>query len=439
MRLPKITAAATLAALLALLALPLPAAAETRTLERIVAVVNDSVILASDLEEEVAMYRQQMQQQGQTPPGDDALREQMLDEMIAQELQVQRARQFGISVDDEAVNRALEQIAADNNTDLSGLRELFNAQGVDFATVRDDVRHQLIIQQLQQGAVHSRINIAEQDIDDFVERLEQAEGEGEDEREYRVEHILIGTPSGASSDEVDAARAEAEEVLAQLDEGADFAELAAEVSAGPQASEGGDLGWRAGDELPALFLEAVQEMEQGELSPPLESSNGFHILRLAETRGGEQTVTETRARQILIRSAADDAGAGDEAAREQIQELRRRLDAGESFDDLAATHSDAPDSADEGGDMGWFGPGDVTPGFHEVVDELDGGDISEPFQTEEGWHIVEVLDRREVEGEDAHLRAQAEQMLFRERVEEETERWIAELRDEAFIDKRLER
>ncbi len=426
-----------LATLLALGALfPSALAAEARPLERIVAVVNDNVILASDLEEEVAMVRQQMLQRGESPPSDDVLRERILDQLITEELQLQRARRFGLSVDDEAVNRALQQIAANNNTDISGLREQFAAQGVDFSTLREDVRNQLIMQQLQQGAVHSRVNVAEQEIDDLV--AEMAEEADTADREYRIEHILISTPSGADDEAVAEKRREARAVIAQLEAGADFAELAAEHSDGPQAQEGGDLGWRGQDQLPTLFVEALEGLQPGDLSEPLESSNGFHILRLADRRGGAQTVTETRARQIFIRSG-DREQAADDAARERIHELRRRLDAGEAFNDLAATHSDDPASADEGGEMGWFGPGDVSPAFQEVIDDLGVGEISEPFQTEEGWHIAEVQQRREAEGDDRHLRAEAEQRLFRNLVEEETERWISELRDEAFIEKRLER
>lgn len=421
-------------ALLSLL-LPVTSGAETRTLERIVAIVNDRVILASDLEEEVALVRQQIQQQGQQPPPAAALRERVLDQLVNESLQLQHARRMGISVSDDMVNRALEQIARENNTDLTGLREHFSRQGIEFSTVREDIRTQLILQQLQQRAVASRITIAEQDIEDFIARLDEADDE---EVEYRVQHILISASSSAGDDEIEQARAQAEQAAAELREGGDFARMAAEISAGPQATEGGDLGWRAPDQLPSLFLEAIEGLRPGQIADPVESARGFHILLLAERRGGmDQAVAETRARHILIR-ADDDGEMQDSEARQRITQLRERLDGGASFDNLARGHSEDPGSASEGGDLGWFGPGEMTPAFQEVVDDLEVGATSEPFRTEFGWHIVEVLDRREIQDQGQRQRAQARQVLFRERVEEETQRWIRELREEAFVDKRLD-
>lgn len=418
-------------ALLALLvALPPGAvvAAEQQTLESIVAVVNDDIILASELDEEVELARQQLRQQGQRASGQE-LRRQVLDSLIDERLQLQRARQFGISVSDEQVNRALQDLAERNDTDLTGLRQRLNADGIDFATIRDDIRTQLILQQLNQRRVASQINIRDEAIDDFL--AEQDEPDDGDEIEFRIDHILV------TDDDKDAAAERAGEVREQLAAGEDFADLAQQVSAGPNADDGGDLGWRTPDNLPQLFQDALADMTTGEISEPLESANGYHILRLADRRGGE-TVTEHRTRHILI--TPDGGGEqAEEQARERVAELRDQLQTGVEFAELAAEHSDDADSAADGGELGWVGPGDVEPAFQEVISELPTDRLSEPFRTEAGWHVAEVTDRRRESGDqERYRRAQAEQQLFRDRVAERTEEWIGELRDEAFIEKRLD-
>lgn len=421
------------ALLLAVLA-PFSGAAATETLERIVAVVNNDVILASELDEEVGLARQQIRQQGQQPPPDSTLREELLDQLINERLQMQRARQFGINVGDAAIERALQQIADDNNTDLTGLREEFQRQGVDFATVRDDVRRQLIVQQLQQRAIYADVNVSEQEIEDFLERNQE---EADEDTEYRVQHILLSV-RGDDEDAMAAARERAEALVADLRDGDDFAALAAEYSDGPQAQDGGDLGWRSPDRLPALFLEALEPLRAGQIADPVESSNGVHILRLAERRGGvDEAITETRARHIMIRTD-DGSDMDDEQARDRIVELRRRLEGGASFDNLASGHSDDPASASDGGQLGWFGPGDHSPAFHEAIDDVPTGELSEQFRTEEGWHIAEVQERRSVDDRSRYRRAQAQQILFREKVQEETQRWLRELREESYVDKRLD-
>lgn len=413
-----------------------PAMAEARTLERIVAVVNDRVILASDLEDEMALVRQRLQQEGESVPPDHVLRERMLDELITEDLQIQRAHRFGITVDDDAVNRALRQLAEDNDTDLAGLRDMFAAQGIEFASVREDLRNHLTIQQLRQRAVASRVSISEQDVEDFLARIERLEDR---EAEYRLQHILIAAPGDANGDVIEEARAQAETVYDDLDDGADFERLAAEVSDGPRALSGGDLGWRTPDRLPALFVEAIEDLQPGEIAAPVRSANGFHILRLADRRGGDgdRSITETRARHILIRGG-EGPETDDSEAHDRIVELRGRLQAGASFDSIARGHSEDPGSAAEGGDLGWFGPGDMSPAFQQVVDELAVGELSEPFRTEFGWHIVEVQDRRQREDAERYRRARARQLLYEERVQEETQRWLGELRDEAFVEIRLD-
>lgn len=419
--------------LLALLT-PLGGAAATETLERIVAVVNNDVILASELEEEVGLARQQIRQQGEQPPPDATLRAELLDQLINERLQMQRARQFGISIGDAAIERALQQIADDNSTDLTGLREEFQRQGVDFATVRDDVRRQLTVRQLQQRAIYADINVSDQEIEDFLEANQE---ETDEEAEYRVQHILLAVRSD-DEDAIASARERADALIEDIRDGEDFAALATEYSDGPQAQDGGDLGWRSPEQLPALFLDAVETLRTGGIAEPVESANGVHILRLADRRGGaESAVNETRARHILIRTG-DDSDMDEEEARDRIVELRRRLEDGAAFDDLASGHSDDPASASDGGQLDWFGPGEHSPAFHEAIDEVPTGELSEPFRTEEGWHIAEVQERRSVDDRSRYRRAEAQQVLFREKVQEQTQRWLRELREESYVDKRLD-
>lgn len=413
------------AALTLLVGLVVGTAHADETLDRIAAVVNDDIILASELDEEVELARQQLRQQGEQNTSGD-LRTEVLDTMVNERLQLQRAREYGISVNDDQVNRALQQLAERNGTDLSGLREQVRSAGIDFDTLRDDIRTQLVLRQVNQRVVASRVNISDEAIDEYL--ADQDEEDDSDETEYRAEHILIDGDDGAER---------AAEVVERLRDGADFAEVAAEVSAGPRADEGGDLGWREPDQLPELFRDALETMDEGEISDALESSNGYHILRLAERRGGE-TVTEARTRHIVVRAEGSDEEA-EQAARERAAELRERIAAGESFDEVAAEHSADDDTADEGGDLGWVGPGDVDPAFAEVIDQLETGELSDPFRTEAGWHIAEIRERRETAGDaEQRRRAEAEQELFRERVAERSRDWVQELRDEAFIEERLE-
>lgn len=434
-RFPGLLPALSIALLCSAILAPSTALAERQTLERIVAVVNDRVILASELEEEIAIIRQQLRQQGESPPPEAELRERLLDELIDESLQVQRARQYGISVSDEAVNRALRDVAEANGTDLTGLRDRLADEGIDFARLREDTRNRLIIQQLRQRSVASQVSITDQDIEEFLARIDRAE---QQRTEFRVQHILISVPSGAGEDTADAAREDAAAVVDDLRAGADFADTAAEVSDGPEALSGGDLGWRGRDQLPALFVETLEDLRPGDISEPVQSANGFHILRLADRRGGaSQTITETRARHILVRTGDDD-GMDDAEARQRVADLRRRLEAGAAFEELARGHSDDAASAREGGDLGWFGPAEMTPAFQEAIDDLEQGELSEPFRTEHGWHIAEVRDRRERDDAERHRHAQARQALYRQRVEEEAQRWLRELRDEAFVDKRLD-
>lgn len=399
-------------------------------LERIVAVVNDSVLLESELEEQSRLVRQRMQRAGEDPPPPAVLRERLLDDMILEEIQIQHARRRGIEVDDEAVNNALRNMAADRGTDLAGLRERAADTDLDFAQLREEVRTQLLLSRLRQRVIASQVTVAEQEIDDFLSRLDRSRSQ---DLAYNVRHLLLRVPDGASDAAVAEARERARALVEDLRGGADFAAVAARESEGPEALSGGDLGWREAGQLPGLFVEALDSMTPGQVSEPLRSPNGFHVLKLVDRRGGApQTITEHRARHILLRDTSDS-----DRPRRELAELRRRIEDGASFEQLARRHSEDEGTAAQGGDLGWFGPGEMTPAFQEVVETLEPGQLSEPFRTPFGWHLVEVLDERQRTDVERYRRAQARQTLYRRQVEEQTRRWLRERREESYIDVRL--
>jgi peptidyl-prolyl cis-trans isomerase SurA len=428
-------------AALAAVALPLclagaPALAQSgdgvRHLEGIAAVVNDGIVLESELETEVARVRERMEREDQQIPPRDVLRERVLEELVLERIQLQHAARNGITVDDAAVNDALRSMADNYGTDLAGLRTRFERQGVPFDRLREDVRDQLIVSRLRERAVASRVQVSEQEVDDFMDRMERA---SDRRAEVRLRHILVGLPSDASTSEVETARQRAGGVVGELQDGADFGPLATRISDGPRALEGGDLGWRRRSELPGLFLDAIDGLEPGAIAGPLRSPNGFHVLKIVDRRGGQvERITEHRARHILLR-----AGDGDEdAPRERLAELRARIEGGASFERLARAHSQDQSSVAQGGDLGWIGPGDMPPAFRQVLQGLAPGQMSEPFRSPMGWHLVELVDTRERTDVEAFQRAQARQALYRRQVEEETQRWLRQLRDQAYVRLRLD-
>ncbi|MEF8833702.1 MAG: peptidylprolyl isomerase, partial [Halofilum sp. (in: g-proteobacteria)] len=382
-----------LTAIACVIAIALPAAAPaTETLDGIAAVVNEDVVLQSELRAEVEFVRDQMRRNGQRVPPDSVLRDRILERLILEKIQLQRAEQRGISVDDEAVNNALRNMADRNGTDLSGLRERVEADGMDFQRLRSDIRRQLIVSRLRQREVASQVQVSGDEVDSALDRMERAE---QQETEYNLRHILIGVSSDATDAEVEAAREEAEALVEQLRDDADFASVATRASDGPEALNGGDLGWRPATSLPELFVEAVRGMSTGAVSSPLRSPNGFHILKLEDRRGGsEQTVTEIRARHILLkddRGAENpddptDADTGGESPRERLEALRQRIRAGADFAQIARANSADQGSASRGGDLGWVGPGEMTPAFEQVIEGLEPGTLSEPFRSPYGWH-----------------------------------------------------
>lgn len=402
-------------------------------MDRIVAVVNDDVIVMSELEQRVQTVRAQLRESRTQVPPTDVLRKQVLERLILDRLQVQLAELNGLRVEDETLNAALTGIARQNNLSLGEFRDILERDGYDFLSFREDIRQQLLIQRLRQREVEARVNVSQRDIDNFLATRAQ---QGNPDAEYHLGHILLAVPEAASSEAIERRRQEAEALVARLQGGADFAEVAVAQSDGQQALEGGDLGWRKGAELPSLFAEQVRDMQVGEVRGPLRTASGFHILRLNDQRGaGRHVVVQTQARHILMRTSEV---LSDDDAELRLAQLKERVENGDDFAELARTLSDDRASAVDGGSLGWLSPGDVVPVFEREMDALAPGQISTPFRTQFGWHIVQVLERREFDGSEAVARDRARAQIRERKMSEEMENWLRQLRDQAYVEYRLE-
>lgn len=402
-------------------------------LDNIVAVVDDDIITRSELNSALAIVSQQLEQ-GETPlPPQDILERQVLERLILTKLQLRAAEQNGVVVDDSTLNAAIERLARSNKLTLSQLREAVQRDGVNFADFREQIREEILATRLRQRVVDSQIQISEQEVDSVVSN--QFSRGGEDNRDYHVAQILVAVPEGASPDQIQAARNKAQDVLEKLREGADFKRLAVAISDGRQALEGGDLGWRKADQLPTLFADVVPQLQVGQLSDLIRSPSGFHIVKLLEAKGtSEPMVTRTRVRHILIEP---DDTASPEETQLRLRQLKQRVEEGEDFAELARAHSDDSTSAFKGGDLGWISEGDMMPEFEAVMDRLEPGQVSAPLETRYGWHLVQVINRRQEQGGDELQRANVRRALLQRRAEEEWDLWLRRLRDEAYVEIRL--
>jgi peptidyl-prolyl cis-trans isomerase SurA len=417
---------------LACLLLPLMAGAKVEMLDRIVAVVNDGVIMQSELDARVDEIRQRIAGQGQGVPPADVLEQQVLDRMIEEKVQLQLAERGGLKVDDSDLNQAISSIAQRNGMTLEQFSESVRQQGQDWAAFREQIRREMIINQLQQRQVSQRIRITDREVNRF---LESSMGQRLFESEFHLGHILISVPPEADSEAVQQAREKAEAVLADLRGGANFQDTAIARSDGQLALEGGDLGWRPAAQLPSLFAETAVDLEPGELSDLIRSGAGFHILKLKDKRGGDTRMVEQhQVRHILI---AADALTKPAQAERQARELRRRIADGEDFAELARQFSDDPGSAREGGSLGWVSPGEMVPTFERVMDSTNVGEVSSVFETRFGWHFLQVMDTRTADMSEQYREMKARQALSQRRFEEELQRWLQEKRGEAYIDIRL--
>lgn len=416
-----------------------PVAAQTRELsgtgqllDGVAAIVNDGVVLRSELELEVRRIAERLQAQGTPLPPPRQLREQVLERLIVQQIQMQRAERAGIQVSDETLNQALANIAQRNKVPLADLPALLAEEGIDYPTYRNELRSQIAMDQLRQKEVVARIGVSPREVDEYLAR--QAEKAGLDQ-EYLLAQILVAVPPSASTEQLQVAEERIAEISRRLAAGEDFGQLAAAYSDGQQALEGGSLGWLKGAELPSLFADVAPGLERDQVSPPLRSGSGFHLVKLLDRRGGEPIIeNQVRVRHILIQT---NEILDDDAARQKLLEIRSRLVAGGDFAAEAKAVSEDEQSAIEGGDLGWSGPGTFVPAFDKVVAELPLNEISQPFKTQFGWHILRVEDRRTYDATADRQRQRAIIAIRNSKLGDETEIWTRRLRDEAYVEVRI--
>ncbi len=396
-----------------------------------VAVVNEDVILNSQLEEAVDSIKRQIRASGNTPPTDTELREQMRERLIMQEIQSQRAAQRGIRIGDEELNQALEGIARHNGMNLREFARALRSEGVDFLMVREQVRNELLTNSLRQREIDARVSVTDREIDAFLAKTRK----NDQATEYRLEHILIAVPDGSTDDVRAAARAEAEQIRQAVIDGASFSQMAISRSDATTALDGGDLGWRTAGALPTLFADEVDDMSVGSVSPVIETGSGYNLIRLADQRGGQaaQLITETRARHILLQP---NAIRDEYETRERAAELLDELKGGRDFAEAAREYSDDSGSANQGGDLGWQGPGSFVPEFEQRLAELEANEISEPFETQFGIHIVQLLERRTRDSAEDISRNQARMAIRQRKIAEEYEDWLRRQRAEAYVELR---
>lgn len=429
----------TVAMMASLITLPFtgPAAQAALTiadpLDRIVAVVNDQVITALELDKEMGLIKQQLRQQNTQLPPDAVLQRQLLERMILRNIQLQIADRGSIRVDEETLNRTVENIAAQNRMSLGQFRDTLAREGLDYEDFRENMREEITINRLQQSQVTNRIVITQQEIDTFISN--QALRSGAD-KEFHLGHILISVPEAASAENIAAARQKAEQVVARLRTGADFFQTAVSVSDGQQALEGGDLGWRRAAALPTLFADWVLVQKDNSISDALRSPSGFHIIKLLGQRSTEarHVVTQSHARHILIRP---ELGEDNGQALARLHEIRRRLIAGADFAELAKAESKDPGSAVQGGDLGWVSPGEMVPEFEQAMQALAVNEISQPVRTQFGWHVLQVLERRDHDNTEKVQREKAQEVLRARKTDPAMQAWIRRIRDEAFVENRL--
>lgn len=405
-----------------------PHALAIQPLDQIIAVVNDDVITQNELKTRVSDYANQLKLSTSTSPEMKALKKQVLERMIRNQIQLQQASRLGIKIDDIALNRVLEQLASSNKISLDQLKSRLEEENIEFGRFREQTRNELIIKQLQQRVVTNRISVSDQEVNQFIQQnLEQKSGN----TKYHLLHILIATPESAKPEDIKKAKDKATQLHTEILGGADFKNLAIKKSAGRKALQGGDLGWRKASELPEDFVIAIRDLNKGDTSLPVHSASGFHILRLVDKSNDQHVVTQTHARHILIRTDSDTS---DNDAEKLLSKIKNRLKNGEDFAQLASEYSQDPGSKNKGGDLGWTDPGSFVTEFEDVMAKLNDGQTSEPFRSQFGWHLLQVLGRRDQDKTLTNIEAQARMSIRKRKMDEELRLWLRRIREEAYVE-----
>jgi peptidyl-prolyl cis-trans isomerase SurA len=427
------------AILVALMLLLSPAFAQTRDisvhgelLDRIAAIVNDGLVLKSELDQQMASVEKRLQDQKVELPSQSVLQQQVLDRLVVQELEMQRAKHVGLTITDEQLNSALQEIAARNKIPFDQLPTALAAQGVDYKQYRESMRKELTLSTLRQRDVIAHINVSPHELEQYLAREQNAATNDE----FNISHILLSLPAAATPQQLEEISKKAQDVASRASKGEDFGQLAIANSNSQTALEGGSLGWRKGSQLPQFILDLVVKMKPGDVSAPVRTPSGFHIVKLMERRSGETPViiNQIHVRHILMKpNELDD----DATVKEKLAKLRERILKGEDFAGIASTSSEDPGSAPDGGDLGWTGPGTFVPEFDKAIADLKVNEISQPFKTRYGWHIVQMLGTRTYDSTDDVRRQKAFAAIRESKADEETELWLRHLRDDAFVETKM--
>jgi len=404
-------------------------------IDGVAAIVNEGVVLKSQVRDQMALIIERASTANppmQLPPP-NILREQLLERLIMTEIQLQRAARIGIQVSDQMLNAAIGQMAQQNGVAFEDMPILLAQEGIDYSEYRRELREQLTLEQLRQIDVGRNIRTSPREIEQCIADLE---GNVIVNSDFNLSHILISLPESATAAQIAEAKAKADDVYEQLKNGADFGEMAVRYSNAQTALEGGSLGWMKGSQLPTLYTDIVAAMKGGDFSEPFRGASSFHIVKINEMRSADQRseVDQVKVRHILV---TPNEIIDDETAKQRLDDAVKRIQDGEEFGEIAKLLSDDPGSANSGGDMGWAGPGTFVPEFEEVVNNSEIGDLSSPFRSRFGWHIIEVLDRRVYDNTEDLKESNCVMGIQNSKLEEETQVWMRRLRDEAFVDTRI--
>jgi peptidyl-prolyl cis-trans isomerase SurA len=402
-------------------------------IDRVVVVVNDEVITRLELDRDARVASEQLRRQGTPLPAQNVLEKQLLERMITKRALLQYTRQTGLRVSDAELDQAIGRLAEQNKMTPAALRETVERDGISFNRFREDVRAEMLISRLREREVDSRVIVSDAEIQSF---LRGQESQSDKVDEYNLAHILVTVPEQATPEQVKTRRTRAETALSQIRQGADFRQIAASFSDAPDAFEGGAMGWRPAARLPSIFLEAAKSLKVGQSSDILRSPAGFHIVMLIDKRGSDAPVmmTQTHARHILVRL---NEVVSEHDAKNRLNDLKDRIEHGTDFGELARLHSD-DQSAARGGDLGWITPGDVVPEFEHAMDALKLGQVSEPFKSPFGWHIVQVLERRDQDMSKDRQKLAARQAIRQRKSDDQWQEWVRQQRDKTYVEYHLE-
>jgi len=405
------------------------AQAELTKLDEVIAIVNEEVILASDVNALTSSVKARATKAGQTLPSQEVLTQQALDKLIIDSLQLQMAKKMGMRISNAQLEDTLNNIAKGNNQTVEQLRQSVVADGADFNDYKEEVRTQILTSEVQRMQMRRRITISDQDVDNLIAIIDE---QGQKNRQYRVKHIMLRVPNEADNATMETLQAKIADIQTQLNAGESFSDLALALSAGPKALDGGDWGWMNINEMPTLFAEAVTNSKKGDIIGPIRSGAGLHIIKVDDMRGVETVLTkEVNARHILIKPSVI---LSDDKAQSLLNEYLTRIKSGDAdFAELAKAYSDDTGSAVKGGELGWADPSIYVPAFKLALQDLKKGEISPTFRSSHGWHIVQLLDRRTQDTTDKANRQKAWQLLYNRRAAEESQAWLNELKQEAYI------